>query len=136
MSLKDDILTADDLATRPVKVPEWRTKANGNKPLTIHLRTLTGTERDAFEESFADKKTGKSNYANFRARLLVRCIVDPDTGELVFTERDVVKLGKKSAAAINRLFSVAQEMNGITDRSVDEAAEDFDDAPSGSSTSG
>lgn len=138
MSLKDQILTADDLTTVDVKVPEWPDKSNGGKPLVVRLRMLTGAERDAFEESFAITRNGerKSNYSNFRARLLVRCIVDPDDGTLVFTDRDAAKLGKKSAAAINRLFDRAQRMNGITDRSVDEEAEDFGDAPSGSSTSG
>lgn len=138
MSLRDQILTAEDLETRDVEVPEWP-DSDGN-PTVVQIRTLTGKERDAFESSFA--KTGKggrkvkSDYTNFRAKLLVRCLQDPATGEPIFTDKDAPRLGQKSSAAIDRLFEVASEMSGITDRSVEEEAEDFDETQDAPSTSG
>lgn len=137
MSLRDQILTAEDLSTQDVPVPEWP-DAEGN-PLVVQIRTLTGEERDKFESSFAKQgKHGrvKSDYSNFRAKLLVRCLQDPATGDPLFTDKDAPRLGLKSAAAINRLFEIASEMSGITDRSVEEEAEDFDETQDEASTSG
>ena len=40
----------------------------------------------------------------------------------MFTEKDVVKLGKKSSAALDRIFSAAQKLNRISDDDVEDLA--------------
>lgn len=126
----DQILAADDLVTEDVSVPEW-----GGE---VRIRTLTGTERDRFEQSLMEvKKDGsvKSNRDNVRARLLVLCIVN-EQGEQEFSgAADIAALGRKSAAALDRVASAAQRLNAFSDADVEELAEGFGDAQNESSTS-
>lgn len=128
-SLHDLILGADDLKTATVKA--WG--------LDLTIRTLTGTERDAFEESMvqvAKDGTTKQNMKNVRARLVALTVIDPNDGNLpVFTEADIPALGKKSALELDRVFAAAQKLNGFTQSDIEELAEGFGSDPSESSTS-
>jgi hypothetical protein len=126
---RDQILAADDITTEDVEVPEW-----GG---TVRVRGMSGTERDAFEAASLKGK-GKNrdvNLANLRARLVAASIVD-EQGQKLFDARDVAALGRKSAAALGRVFDVAQRLAGLSDEDVDELTEDFPDDPSEPSTSG
>jgi|TARA_R110000744_G_scaffold359636_1_gene466962 hypothetical protein len=105
---KDDILGVEDLATEEVQVPEW-----GG---IVALRELKGSERDSFEEGSLDKNRNVT-MANMRARLVALSAVD-DEGQRIFSEKDAVKLGSKSASALDRLFGVACRLSGITDDDV------------------
>lgn len=125
----EEILNADDRRYEIVAVPEW-----GGE---VRLRSLTGRERDAFEASLQDRKgkSVKENVENFRARQVALCAVDAE-GKLLFTNKQqVVMLGNKSVAALQRVFNKCNEMNGFSEQDVEELTEDFDEAPDGSSTS-
>lgn len=126
---KDAILAAKDLNHSDMEVPEW-----GG---TVRLITLTGTQRDAFEDKSMIQKgdSRKINLVNFRARLLSLCIVGED-GQRVFSDVEVNLLGQKNAKVLERLFDKAREMNGMTEDDVKELTEGFDDDPSEDSTSG
>lgn len=100
---KTAILSAEDLKTEEVDVPEW----GGS----VRVRTLTGSERDAFESSLI-AADGQRNMANYRARLLSRALVG-ENGQRLFSDDEIPLLGGKSAAALDRLFAVAQRLNGI-----------------------
>lgn len=125
----DQILGADDRRYEIVDVPEW-----GGQ---VRLRSLTGRERDSFEASLQDRKgkSVKENIENFRARQVALCAVDED-GKLLFTNKQqVVLLGNKSVAALQRIFNKCNEMNGFTEQDIEELTEDFDEAPDENSTS-
>ena len=112
---RDQILSADDLKTETVSVPEW----GGH----VKVRTMTGAERDAYEARSLVKR-GESrelNLVNMRARLAADTIVDNE-GKRLFTESDVGALGGKSAAALDRVFGVAMKLNGMSKEDVDELA--------------
>lgn len=117
MSLRDEILQSDDLPTEQHYVPEWG--------VTVYLRTMTGAQRDAFEASLytTDKQGNRqASFENMRARLLARVMVD-EGGERLFDHRkdsEIVALGGKSAAALDRLFDRAQKLNGIGDEDVED----------------
>lgn len=126
---REEILGADDRQTEDVAVPEW-----GG---TVRVRALNGTERDAYEASLVRLRgdgTKQFTLANARARLVSLAVCD-DKGERMFTEKDVNALGKKSATALHRVYEAAGRLSGLTDEDVAELTEDFDDAPSGDSTS-
>jgi hypothetical protein len=129
---RDGILDADDLKKELVSVPEC-----GGE---VWIKSLNGTERDRFEASMIEvnkKGQSKQNLENLRARMLILVLIDPDDNDLpLFTIKDVVALGKKSAAALDRVFSAAQALNGFSQKDVEDLAEGFDDAPSEDSTSG
>lgn len=111
MLTRDSILSAADLPTEEVKTPEW----GGS----VHVRTMSGTERDAFEQSIIDAKKGATSLANVRAKLAVRVICDAD-GNRLFTDTDADALGRKSGKALDRVFEVAQRLNGIGAKEVKE----------------
>lgn len=120
---KEAILAADDVQFEDVDVPEW-----GGK---VRVRSLAGIERDALEASMIEGK-GKNanvNLANLRAKLVARSIVDED-GKRVFEDQDIAALGRKSAAALNRVYEVAQRLSGITQEDVDELTKNSEAAPS------
>jgi hypothetical protein len=117
---KQQILDAQDLETKEVEVPEW-----GG---TVLVKTMTGVERDAFESSVVKGK-GKNttvNMANIRAKLVAASIVDQD-GQRLFDDQDVQALGKKSAAALDRVFGVAQKLSKISQDDVEELAKNLPD---------
>ena len=107
---REGILKADDLKVEQVSVPEW----GGN----LYVRAITGAERDAFEGSCI-AEGGGTNMTNLRARLCVLAICDKD-GVCLFTDEDATVLGAKSARAINRVFTAAQKLSGLTKADVDE----------------
>lgn len=125
---KEDIIKADDLKFEDVPVPEWKRM--------VRLLTLTGTQRDAFEDQSMIQKgeSRKMNLINFRARLLSLVMVDQNNKRL-FPDVDVPLLGQKSASVLEPLFDKAREMNGMTDKDVEEMTEGFDGDPSEDSTS-
>jgi len=114
---REQILKANDLKTETVSVPEW----GGD----VLVRMMTGTARDKFEEQTfaAGRKKGKAemSFDNIRARLVAAVVVD-EAGNMLFTSSDIAELGKKSAAALDRIFSVAQRLNGFTKEDIDELA--------------
>ncbi|TXH06679.1 MAG: hypothetical protein E6R09_01095 [Rhodocyclaceae bacterium] len=98
---KEAILAADDLPREQVTVPEW----GGD----VLVRTMTGTDRDAFEAGLIGKD---GRMENVRARLVSLTLCD-HSGALLFSDSEVSALGKKSARALDRVFNVAQRLNGI-----------------------
>lgn len=105
---REDILNADDLPYKEIEVPEW----GGN----VRIRTMTGAERAAFEKTvydIGDDNKLEMDRDNYRHKLISFCLVDEDNNR-IFTDRDIEALAKKSAKAINRVFDIAQEMNGLT----------------------
>lgn len=104
---KDAILAADDLPRETVHVPEW----GGD----VFVRTMTGTDRDAFEAGLIGKD---GRLENVRARLVALTLCDA-AGERVFDDTQIAALGRKSARALDRVFSVAQRLNGIGTEQVD-----------------
>lgn len=132
MGLKDTILGADDLAYEDRDVPEWGVK--------VRVHGLTGTDRDAYEARAVAVKRGSQDVElrlqDFRSRLLVKCLHDPETGERVFDDKDVAKLGRKSGVVIDRLFDVARRLSGMSQEALEDARGNSGSAPSGSSTTG
>ena len=134
MLSRDDILNADDRKTEVVPVPEW-----GG---AVTVRSLTGLERDRYEGSMVSYRRNAKGVPeidavetdNVRARLASMTIIDEAGGNL-FTESDVLILGMKSAAALERVFKVAQRLSNLSDADVEALTEQLGkgrSAPSGS----
>lgn len=116
---KDQILTADDLQTEDVEVPEW-----GG---TVRLRGLTGAERDAYEYAMIQaREKGNLGKVGVRSGFVAKCIVD-EQGQRVFSDGDIQKLGMKSSAVLDRLFEKAAKLSRFGDDDVDELAGNLDE---------
>lgn len=121
------ILTAEQiLATKPatevVPVPEW-----GGE---VIVADMGGTARDRFERFCLDNKS----LVGIRAVLAAATIVD-ERGELLFTPDQLDALGKKSGAALDRVYEVASRLNKLSQKDVEELEKNSEAAPSGGSTS-
>lgn len=109
MLTREQILQCDDLPREIIKVPEW-----GGE---VQVRTMTGTDRDAFEASLIGKE---GRLENVRARLVSLAVCD-ESGDRLFGDADIAALGAKSAKALDRVFAVAQRLNGIGAEQVEQA---------------
>lgn len=121
---RDEILKADDIKTEKVEVPEW----GGD----VFIRTMSGAERDDFEGSLIRGK--KTNLANIRAKLCALVVVDAE-GKKLFSEKDVSALGRKSAKALDRVFTATQKLNGISPEDVEDMVKNSGIGQSEGSTS-
>lgn len=115
-----DILDADDIQVQDVYVPEW-----GG---TVKVRTMEGTERDAFEAASIG-----APYKDLRARLAVATVCNAD-GSLMFTAQDIPRLTRKSSKALDRVFSVSTKLSGLSKEDVEELKKNSSQIPSSDSS--
>lgn len=125
------IKALDDRKIELAEVPEWG--------YSVYIRGLSGIDRDAYEmamieqKALKDKKTGKRptaelNLTNLRAKLIVRTAVDsddPNTCKPIFTAEDADWIGKKSGAALQRLYIVAQRLSGLSSEDEEELTQEL-----------
>jgi hypothetical protein len=112
---REQILKSKDRSYKDVKCPEW----GGS----VRVQSLSGAERDQFEESILGQKQKDGSREvvtkNLRAKLVAMSAVDKD-GNLLFSPDDVLVLGEKNAAPLDRLFSAAQKLSGISKDDVED----------------
>ncbi len=126
---KDAILAADDRPTETVPVPEW-----GGE---VRVRGLDGRGRDEYFASMAVQTGGRRAVLDTRdstAKLAARCIVGDD-GQPLFTLADVEALTRKSGAALDRVFSVAQRLSGLSEEDMAELGKGSANGQTGGSVS-
>lgn len=116
MLTRAQILASDDILKEEVNVPEW----GGH----VFVRVMSGTLRDRLEGA-----ASKDRFSNFRARLVAYTVCD-ELGVLLFNEADIVALGHKSAAAMERVFPVATRLNGMTKDEVEALEKNSEPSPS------
>lgn len=116
-----DILNVDDRPIHQVDMTSF------GWPGVVGLQAMTGSERDRFEAETQTalekaKKKGDENAAlhGLRARTVVLCLVDPESGKRLFELKDIFELGKKNAAALDHLFDLCRVLNGIAEGDVAE----------------
>lgn len=105
----EQILAADDLGLKEVKVKEW----SGS----VYIRVMSVSERDAYERMWIGKRD--SGVENFRTEYLQRVLCD-ENGKLLFTKDQIEKLGAKSGAVMARLFDAAMRHNAMSEADVEE----------------
>lgn len=118
---RDSIRQASDIIYEYVEVPEW-----GG---TVRVKSLTGTERDAYEASLVQvvPSTGRRGggtqvlprMKDARARLVCLCLVDEE-GNRLFGDDQVAELAAKSGKALDRVFEVGSRLSGLSDEDMQE----------------
>lgn len=100
-----------------VEIPEWGGDvACVQSPMAI--------EKDAFEKSLSSirqmgrRMVAMPNLANVRARLVVRCLVDPETHERILGDDDVELVGQQNAKAVDRIVAVATRLGWMEDEGL------------------
>ncbi len=123
---KSSVLNADDRVYEDVDVPEW-----GG---VVRVQSLMATEKDAFEASITSvqrigrRVVQKPDFVNVRAKLAVLCMVD-EAGQRLFSDGDVAELGRKSAAALDRVIEVAKRLSRLNDADLEELTAGLKNAP-------
>jgi hypothetical protein len=119
---KAQILGALDIETEDVDlshIPGWG---------TVRIKDLTAGERDKLEQAIVYERTEMVNgkavkrqamRENVRATFVAACLVDENL-QPVFTKGDVTELGKKSARALDAIFTIIRRRNGISQEDVAE----------------
>lgn len=110
---REQILATPELLTETVPVPEW-----GGE---VIVKALSGAERDRFEAGCMVQKGKRQELRleNIRARLVALSVVD-EQGRRMFSEGDVVALGRKFASALAKIYDAACRLSGITDQDIEE----------------
>lgn len=107
---REQILNAKNLENIEVEIKEW-----GG---TVFVRAMTATQRDEYELSMLDED-GNAKMEDLRAGLVAVTCCDAENN-LLFDAADVKALSEKSAAGVNKAFSAAQKINGMTKEDMEE----------------
>lgn len=123
---KNQILSANDLPTRVVSVPEWK---DGGE---VIVKTMIATEVDAYEASMIKGKGKNTRFdlENAKSKLCVRVLVD-EHGNRLFGDNEAYALGRKSSKVIDRIYEVAKDLNGISDEDLEDLVGNSEAAQSG-----
>jgi len=110
-----EILAANDIQIEELPVPEW-----GG---VICVKTLQADERDELEASMVVlSNTGQAKSMkldHLRSTIAYLGICD-DKGNRLFTDKkDIAALGKKSAAALDRVVSRIQQMSAMSPADIE-----------------
>jgi hypothetical protein len=115
VSLRDQILAAEDIPSEKVQIPEWG--------VTIEVRGMTGAERTRIMDKAVDQQGGV-NLQFVYPEIVIATSFDDVTGEQIFKPSDRDTLLTKSAVALDRLAQVGMRLSGFTQESADEAGKD------------
>lgn len=111
---RQQILDSEDRQFEYVEVPEW-----GG---TVKVMAMSGEQRDKYQLSMLEMK-GTDEFVvkreNVTAKLVAYSCVD-EKGDMLFTEKDVLALGRKSSAAMDRITTVASRLSKLRPDDVDE----------------
>lgn len=105
MSLRDKILSTDDIESELVEVPAWG--------VTLEVRSMDARSRTRLIRS-ATSEDGKVEMEHLYPDTVMMCTYDPETGERVFNDDDRELLLSKSAAAIELLAMTAMKVSGLS----------------------
>jgi hypothetical protein len=115
VSIRDLILTSQDIPSEIVDVPEWGVK--------VEVRGMTGASRTRIMD-LAVGNEGSVNLQFVYPEIVIATAYDSETGEAIFEPNDKEILLSKSAIAIDRIASVGMRLSGFTQESADAAGKD------------
>lgn len=108
-----EILGANDIKREYVTVKEW----GGD----VLVRGMTADERDEWEVRALNVNVGDDGKVKYaynnrqavRSWMCAKCIISED-GTRMFSDAEMLKLGNKSADALDKVFTVARRLSGLT----------------------
>lgn len=116
----DEILAADDIDIERVNCPRW-----GG---AVYLRTISGNERDRLDQKFS-AVDGNVSLEGFRAAWVAACLCDDKGKRQEISENQLIALGRKSCAELDRCFAVCQRLNRVTAEDVEAALKNSSSPP-------
>ena len=82
----------------------------------VKLKAMTACEKDLFEQRWLEVKErcGNEEIPNIRAFFIIHHVVD-ENNKLMFTLEDIEAIGNQSGLEIDKLFTAAQRLSGLSD---------------------
>lgn len=103
-TLRERILSANDIRTEIVEVPEWG--------VSVEVRGLTARARAEVLQNSMDGR-GSINFAKAYSLLVIACAMDPETHEPIFEAADRDALDTKAGGALERVALAAARLSGL-----------------------
>jgi len=111
MGLSQDLLDFNDLLTQEVKVPQWKR--------TVTIQELGLQESMLAFGSIKPDDDGKVTLDHMDiAQIVAFGVIDPETGERVFSDEDVPKLARKNHKALMLLYTSITALSGSVEDEV------------------
>ena len=111
MDLRDAILNAEDTKIVKHREPRWG--------VTVGLKELTMEQLEDIQRTTL--KEGEQDYDLFNMKMILSCVVDPKTGETIFTEADIASLKKRNHKAMEKLSTEIMKLNRADEAALEEA---------------
>ena len=86
---------------------------------SVHLRGLTASERDLWEQQIYSERDSKRGVNNIRASLVVRSLTD-EAGVRLFKDSEIDQVGALPASVIDKLYEHCQRLSGLGKNDVEE----------------
>jgi hypothetical protein len=115
--LRDAILSVVDVHMEEVVMPEWG-------GITVLCKGMTGRERSNYFQS----NSNEEEIWKYAPRMIISNVLDPDTKEPIFSEKDLDAVADKSGLALDRLAKVVSRLSGFGEEAkeeLEEVAESF-----------
>ena len=125
MSIREQILNADDIESELVEVPVWG--------VTVEVRSMDGRSRTRLLKSAA-ANDGVIDMERMYPEMVILCSFDPESGERIFVEDDADALLSKAAGPLELLATAAMRVSGMTGDAVEVAGKDLPSTPSDDSS--
>lgn len=110
MSLRDRILSANDIQSNIVHVEAWG--------VDIDIRTITAIERSRLVAT-CTKEDGNIDMEKMYPLLIIAAVFDPETDTRVFSSDDMMLIQDKSASAVEFVAQKVMESSGMMSKAVD-----------------
>ena len=120
MSIREQILNADDIESELVEVPVWG--------VTVEVRSMDGRSRTRLLKSAA-ANDGVIDMERMYPEMVILCSFDPESGERIFVEDDADALLSKAAGPLELLATAAMRVSGMTGDAVEVAGKDLPSTP-------
>ena len=126
---REEIFGMEDILIEEVTIPMW-----GNR--TVYVCGLTAAAKNRYQQSLVDMKgtTRTLRLENSTAKLVALTVCNQDR-QCLFTERDIERLGTKSAAALELIVEVANRLSGMTQKEVADLVKNSEPSQSDDSSS-
>jgi hypothetical protein len=115
VSLRDQILNADDIDSELVEIPAWG--------VTVEVRSMDGRARTRLLK-MTTSGDGEVDMEKVFPEMVILCSHDPETGERIFTEDDRDAILAKAAGPVELLALAAMRVSGMSGTAIDEAGND------------
>ena len=107
---RQDILKCSNLKKEKITIPEW----GGD----IFVSEMSGETRDVWEVALL--KSHDNNKKNRKALLIVSTVVD-EKGKRLFSDDDIEAVGKLSGIVLEKVCTLAIELNGLSVKSLEKS---------------